>query len=83
MLSITTGGPAEAYAKGGFNGDIHAVLRPVHRGILNFTGFDVLAPHTIYAPVRLRDEQRKTILDGYSRRLRQIDKEGPISVGEY
>ncbi len=83
MLSITTGGPADAYAKGGFNGDIHAVLRPVHRGILNFTGFDVLAPHIIYAPVRLRDEQRKAILDGYSRRLRQIDKEGPVSVGEY
>ena len=83
MLSITTGGPAEAYAKGGFNGDINAVLRPIHRGILNFTGFDVLAPHIIYAPVRLRDEQRKAILEGYSRRLRQIDKEGPVSVGEY
>ncbi|HEX9157266.1 MAG TPA: NAD(P)H-dependent oxidoreductase, partial [Syntrophales bacterium] len=37
MLSITTGGPAEAYAKGGFNGDIHAVLRPIHRGIFSFT----------------------------------------------
>jgi len=83
MLSLTTGGPAEAYAKGGFNGDINAVLRPIHRGILNFTGFDVLAPHIIYAPVRLRDEQRKAILEGYSRRLRQIDKEGPVSVGEY
>jgi NAD(P)H dehydrogenase (quinone) len=83
MLSLTTGGPAEAYAKGGFNGDIHAVLRPIHRGILSFTGFDVLAPHIIYAPVRLRNEQRKAILEGFSRRLRQIHEEGPVSVGEY
>ncbi|HEX9156702.1 MAG TPA: hypothetical protein VF827_01710, partial [Syntrophales bacterium] len=64
-------------------GDIHAVLRPIHRGILSFTGFDVLAPHIIYAPVRLRDEQRKAILEGFSRRLKQIDKEGPVNVGEY
>ena len=83
MLSLTTGGPAEAYAKGGFNGDIHAILRPIHRGILNFTGFDVLAPHIIFAPVRLRDDQRKDILEGYSRRLRQIEKEKPVDVGEY
>lgn len=83
MLSLTTGGPAEAYAEGGFNGDIHAVLRPIHRGILQFTGFNVLAPHIIFAPVRLRDDQRKDILEGYGRRLRQIHTEGPIEVGEY
>ena len=83
MLSLTTGGPAEAYAKGGFNGDIHAVLRPIHRGILQFTGFSVLAPHIIFAPVRLRDDQRKDILEGYARRLRQIDKEKPVEVGQY
>jgi NAD(P)H dehydrogenase (quinone) len=59
------------------------VLRPIHRGILQFTGFNVLAPHIIFAPVRLRDDQRKDILEGYARRLRQIEKETPIDVGEY
>jgi len=83
MLSLTTGGPAEAYAKGGFNGDIHAVLRPVQRGMLRFVGFDVLAPHVIFAPVRLRDDQRKDILEGYARRLKRIEQEQPIDVGEY
>jgi NAD(P)H dehydrogenase (quinone) len=43
----------------------------------------VLAPHIIFAPVRLRDDQRKDILEGYARRLRQIEKETPIDVGEY
>jgi hypothetical protein len=33
--------------------------------------------------VRLRDDQRKDILEGYARRLRQIEKETPIDVGEY
>ena len=38
MLSLTTGGPAPAYVKGGFNGDIHAILRPIQRGMLQFVG---------------------------------------------
>lgn len=34
LLSLTTGGPGPAYAKGGWNGDIEAILRPVQRGML-------------------------------------------------
>ena len=44
MLSLTTGGPAPA---GGFNGDIHAIPRPIQRGILQFVGFEVLAPRSL------------------------------------
>lgn len=32
MLSLTTGGPEEAYLPGGFNGDMMGILRPIHRG---------------------------------------------------
>jgi NAD(P)H dehydrogenase (quinone) len=39
LLSLTTGGPRESYAPDGFNGDIEAILRPIHRGMLEFTGF--------------------------------------------
>jgi NAD(P)H dehydrogenase (quinone) len=34
LLSLTTGGPADAYWPDGFNGDIHGILRPIHRGAL-------------------------------------------------
>ena len=83
MLSLTTGGPGEAYLKRGFNGDITAILRPVQRGMLRFVGFNVLTPHIIYGPVRMSEEQRKAALEGYARRLRQIHLENPIDVGEY
>ncbi len=59
MLSLTTGGPAPAYLKGGFNGDIHAILRPIQRGILQFVGFEVLAPQIVYGPVRRLLQGRK------------------------
>jgi NAD(P)H dehydrogenase (quinone) len=83
MLSLTTGGPAAAYRQGGFNGDIDGILRPIQRGMLQFVGFHVLAPHIVYAPVRLSAEQRHQALTDYARRLRDLQRESPIAVGEY
>jgi NAD(P)H dehydrogenase (quinone) len=83
LLSLTTGGPGEAYRKGAFNGDIHAILRPIHRGMLQFVGFDVLEPQIVYGPVRLTDEQRKHQLASYATRLQGIARESPIVVGIY
>jgi hypothetical protein len=33
LLSVTTGGPEAVYQKGGWNGDIQAILRPIQRGM--------------------------------------------------
>jgi NAD(P)H dehydrogenase (quinone) len=83
FLSLTTGGPEEAYRRGGFNGDIEAILRPIHRGMLRFVGFDVLAPQIVYGPARLTDEQRRQHLVSYAGRLRGIANEASIEVGSY
>lgn len=83
LLSLTTGGPEEAYRKGAFNGDIAGILRPIHRGMFQFVGFDVLAPQIVYGPVRLTDEQRKLALVSYVERLQGIARESSIDVGIY
>ena len=83
LLALTTGGPEDAYRKGAFNGDIAGVLRPIHRGMLQFAGFDVLAPQIVYGPVRLTDEQRTQALATYAERLQTIGTESPIDVGIY
>lgn len=83
LLSLTTGGPEDAYRKGAFNGDIAGILRPIHRGILQFVGFGVLAPQIVYGPVRLTEEQRKQHLATFSARLQGIARESPIDVGIY
>jgi NAD(P)H dehydrogenase (quinone) len=83
LLSLTTGGPPPAYVKGGFNGDIQAILRPIQRGMLQFVGFDVLAPQIAYGPVRLEQGQRTELLAGYAERLKNIAGESPFDVGIY
>jgi Putative NADPH-quinone reductase (modulator of drug activity B) len=83
LLSLTTGGPQEAYMPEGFNGDLTAILRPIQRGILEFTGFSVLEPQIHYAPVRVTTEQREIWLQLWQKRLQQIEQETPILVGRY
>ncbi len=83
LLSLTTGGPEEAYISDGFNGDIDSILRPVQRGILQFVGFSVLRPHIIYGPAHLDQGQRREHLDTFAARLQNIFDEQPISVGKY
>ncbi len=83
LLALTTGGPEESYRPGGRNGDIMGILRPIHRGILAFTGFSVLAPQIVYGPAHLDDSARKEALAAWSVRLAGLESERPIDVGEY
>jgi hypothetical protein len=81
MLALTTGGPVPAYLKGSFNGDIHAILRPIQRGMLQFVGFELLAPQIAYGPVRLDQGQRTELLAAYAERLKNIAGEQPSRSG--
>jgi len=83
LLSVTTGGPGAVYEKGGWNGDINAILRPIQRGILRFTGWDVLAPTIVFSPVRVSDEERAASINAWKARLLALNSEQPIDVGEY
>jgi NAD(P)H dehydrogenase (quinone) len=83
LLSLTTGGAAPVYGPDGRNGDIDAILRPIQRGMLQFTGFSVLAPHIVFGPARLDDDERMAALMGWRARLAGIEIETPIDPGRY
>jgi NAD(P)H dehydrogenase (quinone) len=83
LLTLTTGGPLEAYQPGGFNGDINSVLRPVQRGMLEFVGFSVLASQICYSVAHISQEERQELLTIYKTRLQAIGAELPITVGPY
>jgi len=83
MLSITVGGHPEMYLPDGYTGDIHAILRPITRGIFELVGFSVLATNIIYAPVRLTADEAVTVIADWQTRLEHIADEQPIVVGRY
>lgn len=83
LLSLTTGGYESDYLADGFQGELAGILRPVHRGIFEFTGFTVLEPQTVYGPARLKPDERDAELARWQERLLQIETEEGIMVGRY
>ncbi|SDF78804.1 NAD(P)H-dependent oxidoreductase [Chitinophaga filiformis] len=83
LLSITVGANEDAYLKNGLHGDLYGVLKPIHRGMLKFTGFDVLRPQVVYGPVRQTAAQRELELARWGERLKHIFTEQAIAVDMY
>lgn len=83
LLSLTTGGKEADYLKNGFNGDLLSMLKPLHRGILQFTGFSVLHPQVVYGPARMSAAERAEALANWRFRLQDVFNEMPIEVGTY
>ena len=83
LLSLTTGGGAADYLAGGLQGELAGILRPLHRGILQFTGFTVLPPHVVYGPARQSETEREAALAAWAARLLGLATEAPLEVGTY
>jgi NAD(P)H dehydrogenase (quinone) len=62
MVLATTGGPADAFRKGGAFGDLDEFLFHIHRGMLEFVGYEVLDPVVTYGPARLSGDERTQAL---------------------
>jgi NAD(P)H dehydrogenase (quinone) len=74
MVSTTTGTSADTYAPDGIDGDINAILWPIHNGILRYSGFDVLEPHVVYMPGKISPDERTAFLHSYRQRLLNIER---------
>jgi NAD(P)H dehydrogenase (quinone) len=83
LLSFTTGSSWADYQTGGLNGDLAGVLRPLHRGMLEFTGWTVLAPQVVYGPARLSEAEREAALAAWTTRLLALEQEAPFEIGAY
>ncbi|XP_077071623.1 NAD(P)H dehydrogenase [quinone] 1-like isoform X1 [Siphateles boraxobius] len=79
MLSFTTGSHETMFSSNGINGDMNVTLWPVQNGVLNYCGFQVLAPQVFWAPTRLSAEARDSLLKGWRTRLQGLLSEAPLS----
>jgi NAD(P)H dehydrogenase (quinone) len=78
MLTITAGAPESRYQEGHIFGGIDRVLYPLHVGLFNFVGFDILEPFITWAPVQLSAEGRETELRRYQSRLASLASEATL-----
>lgn len=69
MCALTIGGPASMYSAHGLNGPIGDILFPINHGMLAFTGFTVIEPFLVHAPVRIGAEERAAHLARYRERV--------------
>ncbi|BAV07433.1 NAD(P)H dehydrogenase (quinone) [Filimonas lacunae] len=83
LLSLTTGSPETAYQPGGLHGNIQNILKPIQRGIFEFTGFSPLTPHVTYQPSRISAEERAIQLNNWEQRLKQIFDEKALATSPY
>ena len=78
MLTITAGAPEQRYQEGHIFGGIERVLYPLHVGVLNFVGFDVLDPFITWAPIQMSIEEREAELQSYRSRLEGVWTAEPL-----
>src|ERR1700757_274021 len=69
MCSVTIGGAAPTYSESGLNGPISGILFPINHGMLYFTGFTVIEPFLVHAPVRMTGTERAAALERYRERV--------------
>jgi NAD(P)H dehydrogenase (quinone) len=57
------------YSERGLNGPIAGILFPINHGMLYFTGFTVIEPFLVHAPVRMTGTERAAALERYRERV--------------
>ncbi|MEU9112829.1 NAD(P)H-dependent oxidoreductase [Streptomyces sp. NPDC048483] len=80
MLLFTTGGPSESFRPGGAFGSMDDFLFHIHRGMLEFVGFQVLDPVVTYGPARMTDQERTAALDVVGETVALIAAESQTAV---
>lgn len=80
MLAFMAGAPKVRYTQGAMFGDIGHVLYPLHVGIMNLTGFAVMAPFIAWAPARIGQQEREAVLERWRARLAGLAQETPLPM---
>ena len=83
LLSIVSDDDEEYFQKGGIHGDIHEILNPIHRGILQYVGFDILSDQIFYAPDEKIPSEQDELMENFILRLYYMSTESPIVVNRY
>ncbi|WP_193453237.1 NAD(P)H-dependent oxidoreductase [Pseudomonas nitroreducens] len=86
LVCATVGGREKMFSNDGIHGDLRELLRPLLKGTLGYTGFDVLDPFFVYHVPYIDDASRKEILDQWRDVLSNIKQRQMLKMpvtGDY
>jgi NAD(P)H dehydrogenase (quinone) len=72
LLCLSTGGTQQRFSADGVFGDIHTVLWPAQRLMIEYLGMDALEPFVAYAAPRVDAEGREAYLRQWHARLHEV-----------
>jgi len=80
MLCLSTGGTQARFSEGGAYGDIHQVLWPAQRLMIEYLGLEALEPFVAYATPRVDQGARDAYLRAWRARLLEIVGKGDVAA---
>lgn len=80
MLAISLGGQRHMFGAGAIHGEIEALLRPIHQGMLGYVGLKVLPPFIAYHVPYISDADRRDYLTQYRQHLLSLEQCEPLSM---
>jgi NAD(P)H dehydrogenase (quinone) len=81
MLLLTTGGSGESFRPGGAYGSLNDFLFHVHRGMLEFVGYQVIDPVVTHGPARMTDQERAEALGAVRESVARVAADAQLTVG--
>ena len=78
MLCLSTGGTQARFSEGGAYGDIHQVLWPAQRLMIEYLSLEALEPFVAYATPRVDQAARDADLRAWCARLFEIAGRGDV-----
>lgn len=80
IVAVTTGAPSQAFGPGSLNGDMTDILMPLLKGVLGFTGMQVLPPFVGYQVPYAGDDGRARMLAEWRLYLRGMRDLEPLPM---
>jgi NAD(P)H dehydrogenase (quinone) len=80
LVAVTTGAPAQAFGPQSLNGEMHDILMPLLKGVLGFTGMEVLPPFVAHHVPYVGPMGRKQLLAQWRTHLLGLDDLTPLSM---
>jgi NAD(P)H dehydrogenase (quinone) len=78
VLLLTTGGSSESFQPGGALGSLDDFLFHIHRGMLEFVGYQVIDPVVTYGPARMTEQERAAALETVRESFTAIGLDAPL-----